>query len=379
MTPRQLQITALLGGALLVSAALQGCKNSESAAPAVARLEVKAMRVAKSDVPISMEFVGQTKGSVDAEIRARVEGVVTGMRFEEGRDVEEGQLLYTIDPAPYQAKVAEAQGKLAEARTALVKAQSDLGRIRPLVRMKAMSERDLDRAVAQEGAAQGAVDAAVASLESAKIELGYCEIHSPTKGLIGHTKAKVGEFVGRAPNPIVLNTVSNLEPIHVTFAVSEKDYLNFARMQKQADGAKGREKRRLRMVLADGSVYPEQGEVASVGRAIDPATGTIRIEAAFPNPDRLIRPGQFAKIQTIAETVSGAIVIPKKALRELQGQHQVVVVKKDSTAEPRNVTLGSAVGEQQIVESGLSEDEVIVTDGLQRLKTGMQVTAKLEE
>lgn len=356
-----------------------GCGKDDQAPPAPAAIEVQALRIEKKDVPISMEFVGQTKGSVDAEIRARVEGVVTAIHFEEGKEVQEGQMLYSIDPAPFQAKVAEAQSKVAEAETHLVKAKSDLDRVRPLVKMKALSERDLDRTVTQEGAARASVEAAMANLEAAKIELGYCEIKSPITGIIGLTKAKVGEFVGRAPNPVVLNTVSKLNPIHVQFAISEKDYLYFSRLrQKQLDAGESPQKRILEMLLADDSLYPEKGEVTSLERAVDAATGTIPVEAAFPNPHELVRPGQFAKIRTVADTLTGAIVIPKRALRELQGQYQVVVVKPDNTADPRTVILGATIGEDQVVESGLSENEIIALDGLQRLKAGAPVSAKVQ-
>ncbi|RIL10654.1 MAG: efflux RND transporter periplasmic adaptor subunit [Proteobacteria bacterium] len=376
MTHRLRLIICLLALAQSM-AVFSGCGKEESSSTAPAALEVNALRITKKDVPVEMEFVGQTKGSIDAEIRARVEGVVNAIHFKEGTEVKEGQPLYSIDPAPFQAKVAEAQGKLAEAETQLVKAVSDLKRIQPLVKMKAMSERDLDRAVAQEGAARGSVDAAMANVEAAKIELGYCEISSPITGIIGLTKAKVGEFVGRPPNPVVLNTVSKLDPIHVIFSISERDYLYFTRLrQKQLDAGETPVKRKLRLFLADGSEYPESGQVTSLERAVDPTTGTIPVEAAFPNVHQLVRPGQFAKIQTEADTIKDAIVVPKRALRELQGQYQAVVIKPDNTAEPRTVTLGSVIGEDQVVESGLSEDEVIALDGLQRLKAGMPVTAK---
>lgn len=375
----QMSITRKLFASCAVLICISACGSGEKDTKAPAPLEINAMRASKADVPISMEFVGQTKGSVDAEIRARVEGVVTSIHFEEGKDVKENQLLYTIDAAPYQAAVAEAQGKLAEAETKLVKAESDLKRVRPLVQMKALSERDLDSAVAQQGAAKGSVDAAKAALDSANIQLGYCQIFSPVNGVIGMTKAKVGEFVGRAPNPIVLNTVSNLEPIHVQFSVNEKEYLYFARLkQKEISDGKEPVKRKLQMILADGSPHSDTGEVTSIGREIDPTTGSIAVEAAFPNPGRLIRPGQYAKVRAVAETMSGAITVPKRSLRELQGQFQVFVIKPDNTIEPRTVKLGTAVGDQQIIESGVSENEIVATDGLQRLRAGMAVNAKLE-
>ncbi len=362
----------------LVTAPL-GCKDSApTTADAPTALTVKALRIAARDLPIQLEFVGQTKGAIDADIRARVEGVVTEIHFQEGKDVKEGQLLYSIDPAPYDAKVAQARGSLAEAETMLVKAQSDLKRVRPLVAMKALSERDLDKSVAQEGAARASVDAAKAVLQSAEIERGYCQIMAPISGVIGLTKAKVGEFVGRAPNAVVLNVVSKLDPIHVKFSISEAEYLQFSRIrQKEIEQGIVPTKRELRITLADGLEYAESGFITSVERAIDPTTGTIAMEAAFPNPHQLLRPGQFAKVHAVGETLKGAVIIPKRALRELQGQFQVVVVGSDNRVSFRTVTLGPVVGAEQVVRSGLGAGEVIVTEGIQRLREGMEVSPEV--
>lgn len=358
---------------LLVATFLAGCDKQE-VAPKPVSIAVKVSPVTKGDVPVIREFVGQTKGAVDAEIRARVEGIVLGVHFQEGKDVSEGQLLYSIDSAPYDAKVAEAKGVLAEAETKLAKAISDLKRVRPLVKMKALSERDLDAAVAQEGAARGAVDAAKAALESAQIQLGYCKITSPISGLIGLSKAKVGEFVGRAPNPVVLNTVSQLDPIHVRFAISEQDYLYFARLkQKAIDEGVPDSKRQLDLVLADGSVHPQKGEVSSIDREIDSKTGSMNLEASYPNPNKLVRPGQYGKVRGVSEVTKGALLIPKRAIRELQGQYQAFVVKGDSTVDARTLKLGPTSGDSQIVLEGLSEGESVVVDGIQRLKAGALV------
>lgn len=355
---------------------LCACSRKDEAPQEGPAREVSAIKVSRRDVPISIEFVGQTKGSVDAEVRARVSGVLTGIHFEEGREVKEGQLLYSIDPAPFKAKVSAEQGKLSEAETKLAKADSDLKRAKPLAAMKAISERDLDAAVAQYGAAQGAVDAAKGALESARIELGYCEITAPASGVIGLTKAKVGEFVGTAPNPVVLNTVSALDPINVRFALSEREYLYFANPTEKSRRA---ERRQLEMILADESVYPLKGEVKSLDREIDPKTGTIIVEASFPNPDLFIRPGQFAKVRTTAEIIRDAIVVPKQGLRQLQGQYQAFVIGPDNKIEVRNVKRGQVTADLQIIEEGLDDNDVIAIDGLQMLKAGMQVRPLLKE
>lgn len=354
-----------------------GCKKEEVAS-APPPPEVMVTKVARQDVPSVMEFVGQTKGAIDAEVRARVDGVLTGIKFEEGKPVTEGQLLYTIDPAPFDAKVAEAKGVLAQAETALAKASSDVARYRPLAQMKAVSERQLDSAVAQEGAAKGQVEAALAALESAKINLSYTQITAPTSGIIGISKARVGEYVGKAPNPVVLNTVSNLDQIHVQFGVNEKEYLALARMRREKlDAGVEPEKALLELVLADGSVHPEKGELAYVNREIDPKTGTLTIEVKFPNPHQMIRPGQYGKVRATFGAKKASLVVPKRALREIQGQFLAYVVKPDNTVEQKTVVVGPSVGDVQVVESGLEEGQLIVTEGFQRLKSGMAVTPKL--
>ena len=212
---------------ILTVTALAGCGKAEPPAPPV--LDIPVIEVIQQDVPVPIEVVGTTRGSVDIPIRARVEGFLESMDFEEGREVAKDALLYTIDPRPFEAKVVEAQGRLAEARTMLVKAKSDLARIRPLAEMKAVSQQDLDSAVAEYEAAQGSLQAAGAQLEQAEIELGYTRIHSPIDGRIGISEAKVGEFVGKEPNPVVLNYVSQSDPIRVRFSINERDYLKFAR------------------------------------------------------------------------------------------------------------------------------------------------------
>ena len=360
--------------AYLIISSFAACSKKEEKAQGPATPEVPVLLVSAKDFPVETEFVGQTKGSVEAAIRARVEGVVLGMHFEEGKEVKEGQLLYTIDPAPLEAKLAEAKARLAEADTRLAKAQADLGRIRPLAAMKAVSQRDLDSAVAQEGVARGSVEAAKASVDGAQIDLSYTKILAPISGLIGLTKAKVGEFVGKPPNPVVLNTVAQLDPINVRFAVSEKDYLFFARARQKREAAGEKtEKQSLRLELSDGSIHSENGELASVDSQVDPATGSLSVEATFPNPGKIIKSGQFAKVKATREVLKGAIAVPKKAIRDLQGLKQVFLVRPDNTIELRTVTIKDEVGELAILDQGLVAGDRIVPEVQQRLATGTAV------
>ena len=365
-------VSALVKGLLscLVVSVAVGCQGKQDA-PVVAPLKIRVGQVEKRDLPIIKEFVGRTVGAVDADVRARVQGVLTGAFFEEGKEVTEGQLLYTIDPAPYQAKVAAAKGQMAEAKTRFVQTEADLARIKPLADINAVSKRDLDKAIAAKGVADGAVEAAKAQLEAAEIELGYTRISAPTTGTIGISHAKIGELVGAPPKAVILNTVSKLDPIHVQFAVSEQEYLYFARLSQQAGPEQP--KRSLEMILADGSVLPDRGEVVKIDRGIDVNSGAITVEASFPNPNKVLRPGMFAKIRTVAETRPNMILVPRTAIRELQGTFQVFVVDTTGNVDQRNIQVGPVSGEFQVVESGLSAGEVVALEGIQRLKSGMKI------
>jgi membrane fusion protein (multidrug efflux system) len=254
------------------------------------------------------------------------------------------------------------------------RADADLKRIKPLADINAVSKRELDAAIGQKGVADGSVEAAKAQVQSAEIRLGYAKIKAPISGMIGLTKAKVGELVGNGPTSIVLNTISQLDPIHVRFSVSEREYLYFAKLA-ESQGEK-REKRSLELILADGSVHPQRGEVVSLDRNVDAQTGSINVEAAFPNPTKLLRPGLFAKVRTVAETKQGVLVVSKRALKELQGKYQVFVVNSEGVVDLRNVDVSADAGDSRVVESGLQEGELVAVDGIQRLRSGLTVKAK---
>ena len=348
-------------------------------APEMPPMEIAVLEAVPRDIPLYLEMVGQTLGSVDIQIRARVDGVLEEMHFLEGRRVEKGQLLYVIDARPYKAKVVEAEGRLAEARTRLANAASDLERIRPLAEMDAVSEQDLDGAIAQFEAAEGALQAAEAQVEQAKIELSYTRITAPVDGSIGITMARVGEYVGRSPNPVVLNVVSQTDPIRVRFSINEREYLRFSRefaaSMRDVDDI-NRDRRTLQLILADGVIHDHRGDVVSFDAAIDPNTGTLTLEADFPNPDRIVLPGQFARVRGVMDERKGAIAVPQKAVIEAQGLFQLAVVADDGTVELRRVQMGPRVEGEWIVESGLEAGERIAIEGLQRLRTGVKVVPK---
>ncbi|GAB4328883.1 MAG: efflux RND transporter periplasmic adaptor subunit [Bacteroidales bacterium] len=330
--------------------------------------------VSSKEIPIHRDFVGQVYGEKDIPVRARVEGILEGMHFEEGTEVKAGQLLYTIDPEPFQAKVNARLSELAEAQTMLVKAESDLKRIEPLAQRNAVSASDLDAARAQYDAAQVNVEAVKANLRSAEIEMGYCKIYSPINGIIGKTNARPGDFVGRDPNPIILNTISTIENIRVQFFITENDFLELSRefaSRKQSGELNPDETREIRLILADGSVYKYPGHVDFMDRGIDPSTGSMLIQASFPNPDRILRPGMYARVRVTMQRVPDAIVIPQRAVTELQGQFSVFLVAPDSTVASHPITIRKPVGDLYWVTEGLSVGDIIVLDGIQKVRDGV--------
>jgi membrane fusion protein (multidrug efflux system) len=355
---------------------IAGCGKKEEAAPPPP--EVKVVQAVERDVPISKEWVGQTIGALDIEIRARVTGWLQGMHFQEGTEIKEGALLYTIDQSELLQQVAEAKGRLAQARTLMNQANSDVERYRPLAEAGAVSKRDLDRALAEYGSRQGEVDAAQAALNVAEINLGYATIKAPISGLIGISSARVGDFVGRPPNPVILNTISKIDSIHVRFSITEQEYLDLARRFQERNTKAGRAKKtEFRMVLADGSVFPSPGIVIFAQRQIDAATGTLLLEASFPNPGKVLRPGQFARLRAVFEERKGAVVVPIRAVTELQGQSVVYAVGSDGKAQFRRVQIGPKVGNVQVVEQGVTAGEKIIVEGIQRVRPDMPVAAEV--
>jgi membrane fusion protein (multidrug efflux system) len=333
----------------------------------------------RQDVPLFLDMVGSTLGTQDVPIRARVEGFLETMNFQEGGFVEKGDLLYTIDPQPFQAKLVEAQSQLAASQTRLAKMESDLSRIAPLAEIQAVSQQDLDGAVAQEAAARAGVQAAEAAVKLAEIELSYTRIQAPIAGRIGLTQARPGEFVGREPNPVVLNVLSDIDPIRVRFSISEREYLILARSQvaeqkrTAESGIRRGEAVPLELILADGTVHPYPGRLAATAQAVDAATGTFSFEALFPNPDNLLVPGQFARVRVQHDRVKDAVVVPRRAVVELQGRFQLYTVNDADQVVVKDVVLGPINGNDQVIESGLDGGETIIVEGIQKVRAGMTV------
>jgi membrane fusion protein, multidrug efflux system len=360
---------ALVAAALVSGAS---CKEKPFVMPPP---EVTVTTVLQQDTPIYVEFVGETKGFQDIDIRARVAGFLESVDFKEGSTVKKGALLYTIDPREFQEKVAQAKGQLARAETMLTNAEIELRRVKPLAAISAVSQRDLDNAEARVGSAKGEVDAAKAHLAVEVLNLSYTRMTSPIDGIIGKTKAKVGEYVGIPPNPMILNTVSNVDPILVEFFLTEADYLwavkTYGTHMVERDKAP-----ELELLLADGSLFQHKGKVDFADREVDPKTGTILVQASFPNPEKVIRPGQFGRVRFVADTRKGAILLPQRAVQELQDICQVWVVGPGNKAQPRPVKLGPKFGSLWVIEQGLNPGDQVILEGLTKVEPDMVVVPK---
>lgn len=336
--------------------------------------DVSVIETSARDVPLYMEFVGQTFGLKDIAIRARVEGFLEGLHFQEGGEVKKGDLLYTLEDQPFEEKVAARMSGVAEEKTMLAKTKGDLDRYKPLAEINAVSKSDLDAAVAAYEATLSSLDAAKAALRAAQIELSYTKIYSPIDGIIGKTKAKVGDFVGRDPNPVILNTVSKVDTILVTFFITETQYLEVARHLSTTAPEELEERGdTLELILIDGSVYEHKGRPDFVDREVDPTTGAMLVQASFPNPEKLLRPGQFVKVRATGRVVKDGILIPQRCVMELQGLHSVFVVNADNTIETREITAGPKIGSFWLITKGLTPGEKVVYEGLQKVKDGAAV------
>ena len=355
-------------------------KNQKTNPP----LNIPVVKVIQQDVPIYQDFIGQVYGQFDIPIRARVVGFLDSIHFDEGRWVKKGQLLYTIDPQPLQATLAGEMSTLAEAKTQLAKSKSDLDRIVPLAKIHAVSQSDLDAAQAEYDAAVAYVQAVEASVRLANINLSYCWIKSPIKGLIGKTAAKVGEYVGQDPNPVILNVVSTIDTIHVEFYLVESDYLGLARefieSQRQRKDinyiAEENKDGKLKLILSDGTIFDHDGKINFIDRQVNPETGSLLIQATFPNPNYLLRPGQYAKVRAKMNVIKEAIIIPQRCIMELQGTHSVYVVSDSNKVEMRQVTTGHKYEDYWIISKGLKANEKVVMDALQKVQPGMIIVPK---
>ena len=355
--------------ALALLLPLAGCQKDDP--PAVSKPpDVRVMTVALQDVPIYQEWIGTLDGYVNAQIRAQVSGYLMSQEYKEGSFVKKGDVLFRIDPRTFDAALEQAKGQLGMANAQLGRTDLDVARFTPLVKSNAMSQEELDNAVQASLAAKANVTLAEAVKRQAELNLEFTQITSPIDGIAGIARAQIGDLVG--PGSGNLTEVSTVDPIKVYITVSEQYYLDHLAAYLSAGDGSGSELE-LELILANGSVYPQKGKFYFLDRQVEPGTGAIKIAVLFPNPGNLLRPGQYAKIRARTEMRKGVVVIPQRAVTELQGSFQVDVVGADNMVSIRSVTVGTQMSNNWVIESGLKASDVIIVDGLQKAAAGKAV------
>lgn len=358
---------------ILTCLLLWACNNEETANEAPAP-KVQVISLQQQEITLEKDFVGQVYGYNDIPIRTRVEGVLEKIDFQDGSYVKKGDLLYVVDPQPLLESENAAKSDLARSRVNQEKAISDLNRIEPLAKVNAVSQKDLDAAKAAKQSADEVVKAAQAKLRLTQIKLDYASIKAPVDGIIGKSMAGLGEFVGRAPNPVVLNTVSTIDSLRVEFFVTENDYLAFRSRDQSKDDKTINIP--LKLILSNGDVFPHEGKINFINREVNAITGAILIQSIFPNPDRLIRPGQFARVRAAVSSIPDALLIPQRCVTEVQGNYFAMRVNDEGKVEQATLKLGEAYRDYFIVKDGLSPNDKVVFEGLQRAKSGSVVEAE---
>ncbi len=366
-------LAAFLLAAICLSACLvSACGEQKATGPAAPTVEVA--DVVQQDVPIMREWVGATDGLVNAKINAQVQGYLIKQNYKEGSLVKKGQVLFEIDPRPFQAALEQAKGQLAVNEGQLYTAKANLEKIRPLAAANAVSKKDLDDAIGREASARAAVQAAKAAVRKDEIDLSFAKITSPIDGIAGIAKAQIGDLVGSPGGP-ELTTVSTVDPIKVFIPLSEQEYMRFIR-EAEAKGNSESKGSNLELILADGRVFPHKGKLYFADRQVDERTGTIKVGTLFPNPGNLLRPGQFAKVKALIETQKGALLVPQRAVNELQGRFQVAAVGQDNKVDLRWVKVGERAGSLWVIDEGLKPGERVIVEGIQKAKAGLPVTPK---
>jgi membrane fusion protein (multidrug efflux system) len=372
----------------LIIGAVHPYKHALGSQP-VALPTAEVLQVQQEDVPIYGEFIGTLDGLVNADVRAQVTGYLLKQGYQEGRFVKQGQLLFQIDPRPFQAALDQAQGQLAQAKAMLTNAQAvqrrtelDVERYTPLVKEQAASQQDLDNAVQNNLAALATIETAKAqirtyeaSVETAKINLEFTRLVAPIDGVAGQAQLQVGALV--SPGSGVVTSVSTLDPIKAYFTVSEAQYLEWRnRFPTETSRWEADKKLRLHLILADGSTYPHEGTFYFSDRQINETTGAIRLAGLFPNPNNILKPGGYAKIRAVIRTEERALLVPQRAVSELQGGYQVAVLDAANKVTIRPVTVGPQIDRRWVIASGLNPGDRVVAEGVQKVRSGIQVNPK---
>ena len=368
---RRSRVGGLVVSAWLAASAVVGlCGCKKAPPPEAPPPVVEVMSVAASNAPASAEFIGQLDSPQNVEVRARVEGFVDKMLFIEGAEVREGDPLFKLDDKPFKERLAAANGSLAEAKAALNKYEKDVARLTPLAEKHAVPQQDLDDALASVDVGTASVITAQARVDSATLDLGYCDIRASVSGLIGAKQVSIGDLVGKG-EPTLLATISTLDPIWFYCNVSEVDFLK-AQSETRRTGRKV-EELPVSLLLADGSTVPEKGRIVFIDRAVDVKTGTLRMRAEFPNARKQLRPGMFARISIDLGARTNSILAPQRALAELQGKNFVWIIGPDNKATQRTVQVGGQVGDDVLIADGLKPGDRIVVEGLQKVRDGALV------
>jgi RND family efflux transporter MFP subunit len=379
-------VVSLIVAALIVSSS---CSSKSAQGGQQNAADVEVVQVAKEDIPIYSEWIGTFDGLVNADVRAQVTGYLLKQGYQEGSFVKAGQLLFEIDPRPFQAALDQANGQLAQAQAALANAKAvqrrtelDVERYKPLAEQQAASQQDLDNSVQNNLAAIATIETAKAQIktyeaavETAKINLDFTRLIAPIDGIAGQAQLQVGALV--TPGSGIVTSVSTVNPIKVYFTVGEPQYLawrkRFPTESSRAEADKGL---KLQLILADGSTYPEPGKFYFADRQVNESTGSIRIAGLFPNPNNVLRPGGYAKVRAVIRTQPGALLVPQRAVSELQGGYQVAVVDAGNKVDVRTVAVGDRVDNRWIITSGLNAGDRVVVEGVQRMRTGAHVNPK---
>jgi RND family efflux transporter MFP subunit len=364
-----------------------GCSSKQAAAPNAPDVEVT--EVEQKDVPIYGEWIGTLDGLVNADVRAQVTGYIMKQGYQEGASVKQGQLLFEIDPRPFQAALDQSEGQLAQARASLANAEAvqrrtelDVNRYTPLAKEQAASQQDLDNAVQNNLAAKATVETAqaliktsAAAVETANINLEFTRLIAPIDGIAGQAQLQVGALVNPSSGPVT--SVSTVNPIKAYFTVGEPQYLAWRkRFPSEASRLEADKQLRLQLILADGSTYAHEGTFYFADRQVNETTGAIRLAGLFPNPDNILRPGGYGKVRAVIRLQKDALLIPQRAVSELQGFYQVAVVDGNNKVSIRSVKVGDRVGSDWVIADGLNRGEKVVVEGVQKLRPGATVNPK---
>src|SRR3954471_8914773 len=365
----------VFGMTLILAAAvsLVGCAKKE--APAALTPEVEVTPVTQQDVPLYTECIATLDGYVNAQIQPQVTGYLVKQTYREGTFVQQGQVLFEIDPRPFEAALQQSKGQLAQAEAQLGKTKLDVARDAPLARESAIPQAQLDNDIQAHEAAQAMVAAGKAQVEQADLNLGFTKVRSLIDGVAGLAKGQIGDLVGPTT---VLTTVSQVEPIKAYFAISEQQYLKLAdRISAVAEGRRrGGEQKILQLVLSDGSVYPRRGSVVLADRQVDVKTGTIRMAGAFENPGGILRPGMFGRVRAVTGVDKDALLVPQRSVVETQGSYSVVVIDAVKRASIRPVKVGERVGQMWVITDGIKAGEQVIAEGMQKAREGVTVRSK---